>query len=206
MENNLHPTQSLYYRQFDTCIRFKDLPSNFTFNYNRMNQDGSQIWRGVRKTNRLSRQSERTYNYNLYTSDQSLVSQIKADSFLSNKIEKMFVPVSEAHRKILYEKDRSIILREKLWYHTYKHKLVTWPKLRFTENSKSVESTIKWIYDNFNIDDRRIVHNSSWFFRHESVPIVFCNSEETMMLYKLAWSNDYEIRIETVIPYKELRN
>lgn len=203
MDNNIFPTQSLYYRQFDTCIKFLNLPFNYVFNYPRMSPDGATIWRSVK-----TKQSETTYNLAVYTSDTSMVNQIKADEFLYRKIDKINEPVSEVHKTLLYEKDRSVVIRDNLWYNQYKHKLLSWPKGTFSGGSiESDRSAIKWIYDNFDFHDRRLVHIRYFMFRdRESLPIVFCNSEETMMLFKLAHSDLFNIKIETVIQYKELRN
>ena len=201
MENNVFPSQSLYYRYFDTCIKFLDLPFNYVFNYPKIGLDGQTIWRGVK-----TKKSETTYNLAVYTSDVDMVDQIKSDDFLYRKIDKIHEPISDRHKKLLYEKDRSVVIRDKLWYNNYKHKLISWPKYGVGTLEKD-NATIKWIYDNFDFHDRRIVHIRYFMHRNrESVPIVFCNSEETMMLFKLSHSDDLNIRIETVIQYKELRN
>ena len=82
MDNNIFPTQSLYYRQFDTCIKFVNLPFNYVFNYPRMSPDGATIWRSVK-----TKQSETTYNLAVYTSNTDMVDQIKADEFFVDLFE-----------------------------------------------------------------------------------------------------------------------
>ena len=69
---------------------------------------------------------------------------------------------------------------------------------------------IKWVYEHFPKGENRVVSTSygSYFGSTRVVqpPTIFTNSEDTMMLFKLAYGDMLRMTMETCITLQELDN
>lgn len=199
------PTESVFYGTFDTRLRIIKLPKHYHFGklYPRYNEVGKQSYRVVRV-----HRSRIEYDVNFYTSDPAIIADILASDLEVVEITK---PLNQAHKEMLHDSDRRVVIRDKLWYRKYKHKITAWHNYEKSTTHDESKSMVQWIYDNFDRKSNRLVSNSygTWFSspgRLISPPTIFTNSEETMMIFKLAYSSMLRITMETCITLKEIDN
>lgn len=203
MEINILPTESIFYREFDTRIKLIKLPRNFYFNYSRFDTTGRARYRVVKVY-----RSRHEYDCNFYTSSTDIVEHILNDPNL--QVTEITRPLNDAHRELLHKRDRKVVIRKKLWFNRYKHKISAyhnWDKNTTREESIAL---VKWIYEHFPKGKNRVVSTSygSYFSSTRVIqpPTIFTNSEETMMLFKLAYNDMLRITMETCITLQELDN
>ena len=199
------PTESVFYGTFDTRLRIIKLPKHYHFGkvYPRYNEVGKQSYRAVRVY-----RSRIEYDVNFYTSDTAIIADILASDLEVVEITK---PLNQSHKEMLHDSDRRVVIRDKLWYRKYKHKITAWHNYEKATTHDESKSMVQWIYDNFDRKSNRLVSNSygTWFSspgRLISPPTIFTNSEETMMIFKLAYSSMLRITMETCITLKEIDN
>ena len=199
------PTESVFYGTFDTRLRIIKLPKHYHFGkvYPRYNEVGKQSYRAVRVY-----RSRIEYDVNFYTSDTAIIADILASDLEVVEITK---PLNQSHKEMLHDSDRRVVIRDKLWYRKYKHKITAWHNYEKATTHDESKSMVQWIYDNFDRKSNRLVSNSygTWFSspgRLISPPTIFTNSEETMMIFKLAYSSMLKITMETCITLKEIDN
>tara|TARA_B110000037_G_scaffold9280_1_gene10144 strand:+ start:334 stop:957 length:624 start_codon:yes stop_codon:yes gene_type:complete len=199
------PTESVFYGTFDTRLRIIKLPKHYHFGkvYPRYNEVGKQSYRAVRVY-----RSRIEYDVNFYTSDPAIIADILASDLEVVEITK---PLNQAHKEMLHDSDRRVVIRDKLWYRKYKHKITAWHNYEKATTHDESKNMVQWIYDNFDRKSNRLVSNSygTWFSspgRLISPPTIFTNSEETMMIFKLAYSSMLRITMETCITLKEIDN
>ena len=204
MGNNIiiKPTESMYYREFDTCIKLIKIPRNFHFTYTRINNSGKLRYRVVKNY-----RSRHEYDANFYTSDESII-----ESLLQGKYEVVEItkPLNKTHKELLHKRDRKVVIREKLWFNRYKHKISAWHNYDRATTPIESKEMVEWIHEHFPRGENRIVSTSYGFYfsaKHLSQPpTIFTNSEETMMLMKLAYSNMLRMTMETCITLQEIDN
>jgi len=201
----ISPTESVFYGTFDTRLRIIKLPKHYHFGkvYPRYNEVGKQSYRAVRVY-----RSRIEYDVNFYTSDPAIIADILASDLEVVEITK---PLNQAHKEMLHDSDRRVVIRDKLWYRKYKHKITAWHNYEKATTHDESKNMVQWIYDNFDRKSNRLVSNSygTWFSspgRLISPPTIFTNSEETMMIFKLAYSSMLRITMETCITLKEIDN
>ena len=199
------PTESVFYGTFDTRLRIIKLPKHYHFGkvYPRYNEVGKQSYRAVRVY-----RSRIEYDVNFYTSDPAIIADILASDLEVVEITK---PLNQSHKEMLHDSDRRVVIRDKLWYRKYKHKITAWHNYEKATTHDESKNMVQWIYDNFDRKSNRLVSNSygTWFSspgRLISPPTIFTNSEETMMIFKLAYSSMLRITMETCITLKEIDN
>jgi len=211
MENNITikpcsiilPTESVFYREFDTRIKIIKLSSQHHFSYNKFDNVGKRRFRIVKIY-----RNKHEYDCNLYTSDEEIINDVLTSGVQIAEITK---PLNKTHKELLHKSDRKIVIRGKLWFNRYKHKITSshnWDKATTISESRNM---IEWIYEHFPKHDNRIVSTAygSYFNgtnRLSQPPTIFTNSEETMMLMKLAYSNMLRMTMETCITLKELKD
>jgi hypothetical protein len=200
------PTESVFYGTFDTRLRIIKLPKHYHFGnkYPRYNENGKQSYRSVRIY-----RSKIEHDVNFYTSDPAIVADILASSDL--EVVEICQPLNQMHKELLHDKDRRVVIRDKLWYRQYKHKITAWHNYEKPTTNEESKVMVQWIYENFDRKSNRLVSNSygTWFSspaRLISPPTIFTNSEETMMIFKLAYSSMLKMTMETCITLKEIDN
>ena len=207
MESNITitPTETIFYGAFDTRIRIIKLPKHYNFGkkYPRYNDAGEQSYRVVRIY-----RSRAEFDVNFYTSDPAIIADILASDLEAVEI---CQPLNQSHKELLHDVDRRVVIRDKLWYRRYKHKIVAWHNYNKATTHDESKAMVQWIYDNFDRKSNRLVTSSygSWFQtpgRLITPPTIFTNSEETMMIFKLAYSNMLRIEMQTCITLKEIDN
>jgi len=206
MENNeitILPTESVFYREFDTRIKIIKVPRYFHFNYSRFDNEGNSRYRIVKIY-----RSRSEYDCNFYTSSLDLIQNILTNPEL--KVTEITQPLNDTHRELLHKRDRKVVIRNKLWFNRYKHKISAYHNWdRSTTKDESVDM-VKWIYEHFPKGENRIVSTSygSYFSPTRLIqpPTIFTNSEDTMMLFKLAYSDMLRMTMETCITLQELDN
>ena len=199
------PTETIFYRTFDTRIRIIKLPKLYHFgkHYPRFDETGRQSYRVVR-----IHRSRMEYDVNFYTSNPAMIADILASDL---EVVEICQPLNQMHKELLHDKDRSVVIRDKLWYRKYKHKITAWHNYEKPTTHDESKVMVQWIYDNFDRRSNRLGSNSygTWFStpgRLVSPPTIFTNSEETMMLMKLAYSDMLRMTMETCITLKEIDN
>jgi hypothetical protein len=206
MENK--PTLKLFYGLYDTCIKLESIPLGYEFSYNKFTKDAHfPGWRGVKHINR----SKSTYNCLVYTSSKHIINDILKNDFLKSKIISIQQPINNKHKQLLKENDRKIILREALWFGKYKHRVQcshNWDRPITKEESHEI---VRWIYSNFKKAECRIVNTMGAYLgyhrksqRLAPIPTVFTTNEETIMLFKLAFSDRLIMNIETIIQVNDI--
>jgi hypothetical protein len=205
MENNpqILPTESVFYREFDTRLRVIKIPRNFHFTYNRFNDSGRLNYRVVKMF-----RSKHEYDCNLYTSSDKIIQSVLNGEHEVIEITK---PLNDLHRELLHKRDRKVVIRDKLWFNRYKHKVSSWHNWDKTTSPQESRRMVEWIYEHFPKGDNRVVSTAygSYFGspgRLAQPPTIFTNSEETMMLFKLAYSDMLRLTMETCITLQELDN
>ena len=206
MQNNeitILPTETVFYREFDTRIKLLKLPRNFHFNYVRFDDKGNSRFRVVKIY-----RSRHEYDCNLYTSSLDIIQNILTDHEL--QVTEITQPLNDTHRELLHKRDRKVVIRNKLWFNRYKHKISAWHNWDKSTTRDESLTMIKWIYEHFPKGENRIVSTSygSYFGSTRVVqpPTIFTNSEDTMMLFKLAYSDMLRMTMETCITLQELDN
>ena len=201
----ISPTETIFYGTFDTRLRIIKLPKHYHFGsiYPRFNEQGEQSYRAVRIY-----RSKSEYDVNLYTSDAVFISNILSSDL---EVVEMTKPFNQMHKELLHDKHRQVVIRDKLWYRQYKHKITAWHNFEKSTTYEESKNMVQWVYDNFDRRSNRLVSNSygTWFSspgRLVFPPTIFTNSEETMMLFKLAYSSMLKMTMETCITLKEIDN
>jgi len=197
------PTESLFYRAFDTRIKLIKIPRNFYFTYRKINNVGKLQYRVVKNY-----RSQHQYDANFYTSDESIIESLLRCEYEVVEITK---PLNEMHKELLHKRDRKVVIRNKLWFNKYKHKISSWHNYNKITTPDESRAMVNWIYENFPKGKNRIVSSmyGSYFTssnRLAQPPTIFTNSEETMMLMKLAYSNMLRLTMETCITLQEIDN
>jgi hypothetical protein len=204
MENNITvlPTETVFYRYFDTRLKIIKIPRNFRFKYDKFDSLARLQYRVVKVY-----RSKHEYDCNLYTSNTEIIQDV-----LNNfEVEEITQPLNETHRELLHKRDRKVVIRNKLWFNRYKHKVTAWHNWDKNTTREDSVKMIHWVYEHFPKGENRIVSTSygSYFGtinRLAQPPTIFTNSEETMMLYKLAYSDMLRMTMETCITLQELDN
>ena len=199
----IKPTESVFYRAFDTRIRVNKISNPFYFHFSKYNDLGKLQYRVVRIY-----RSRHEYDCNFYTSNETLIEKVLNSGFEIAEITK---PLNETHRELLHKRDRKVVIREKLWFNKYKHKISAWHNWDRTTTVSESRNMVHWVYEHFPKGENRVVSSmyGSYFAssnRLSQPPTVFTNSEETMMLMKLAYSNMLRLTMETCITLQELDN
>jgi len=199
----IKPTESIFYRAFDTRIKLIKIPRNFHFTYTKINDIGKLRYRVVKNY-----RSRHEYDANFYTSDESIIESLLQCQFEIIEITK---PLNKTHKELLHKRDRKVVIRDKLWFNRYKHKISSWHNWDRVTTVEESRDMVKWIYEHFPKGKNRIVSSmyGSYFTssnRLAQPPTIFTNSEETMMLMKLAYSNMLRLTMETCITLQELDN
>ena len=205
MENsiNILPTESVFYREFDTRIKIIKVPRYFHFNYSRFDDRANLRYRVVKIF-----RSRAEYDCNFYTSSQDIVESILNNPDL--QVTDITKPLNDTHRELLHKRDRKIVIRNKLWFNRYKHKISAWHNWDRNTTRDESASMVRWIYEHFPKGENRLVSTSYGYgFGSTKViqpPTIFTNSEESMMLFKLAYSDMLRMTMETCITLQELDN
>ena len=205
MEHNIKiaPTESMFYREFDTRIKLIKIPRNFYFTYNKINDVGKLRYRVVK-----SYRSQHQYDANFYTSDELIIESLLQSDYEIIEITK---PLNETHKELLHKRDRKIVIRDKLWFNKYKHKVTAWHNYNKVTTPEESRIMVQWIYENFPKGNNRIVSTTYGYYfsqpnRLLQPPTIFTNSEDTMMLFKLAYSSMLRMTMETCITLQEIDN
>tara|TARA_B110001454_G_scaffold195413_1_gene197672 strand:- start:1603 stop:2220 length:618 start_codon:yes stop_codon:yes gene_type:complete len=199
----IKPTESVFYRAFDTRIRVNKITNPFYFHYPRYSDLGKLDYRVVRIY-----RSRHEYDCNFYTSNETLIESVLNSGFEIAEITK---PLNKTHKELLHKRDRKVVIREKLWFNKYKHKISSWHNWDRTTTVQESRDMVRWVYEHFPKGENRVVSTmyGSYFSssnRLAQPPTVFTNSEETMMLMKLAYSDMLRLTMETCITLQELDN
>lgn len=205
MEHNptITPTESVFYRIFDTRIRVNKIDRAFYYQFPKYNDLGKLNFRVVRIY-----RSKHEYDCNFYTSNPELIESVLNSGFEIVEITK---PLNDYHRELLHKRDRKIVIREKLWFNRYKHKISAWHNWDTPTTIPESRNMVHWVYEHFPKRENRVVSSmyGSYFAssnRLAQPPTIFTNSEETMMLMKLAYSDMLRMTMETCITLQELDN
>lgn len=153
----------------------------------------------------------------VYTSDTNLV-----DWLIENyPIHKISCPKNEEHYNILKDikDDVDVIFRERAFYNKYHFKLDCWTPYNWRRQQMSSEMTPER-YEQIltfmhNMEDSKITHDiysrrheyminnptmgGFWGIRPSQFPKVYTNDEQSLMMFKLMFSNDIRIKISKVI-------
>ena len=199
----IKPTESVFYRVFDTRIRVNKIDRAFYYRFPKFNDLGKLNYRVVRIY-----RSRYEYDCNFYTSNQELIEKVLNSGFEIAEITK---PLNDHHRELLHKGDRKVVIREKLWFNKYKHKISAWHNWDKATTVPESRDMVLWVYEHFPKGENRVVSSmyGSYFAssnRLAQPPTVFTNSEETMMLMKLAYSDMLRMTMETCITLQELDN
>jgi len=199
-----------FYGIYDSCVTLEHIPRQLPIEnkFVRVDGQGNTTFRVVRGYSHAAG----TYHCKLYTSDKEIIDSIIADNVLYSKIIQIQKPLNKAHADLLAKKDRKIIIRDKIWYNKYKHRVTSWHDLPNTIQAQDeMGILLKWIHDHFPSSDSRIVSVMGGYHGHRAyrrglswIPTIFTNNEEAVMLFKLAFSSQVKIDFETCICLKEL--
>jgi len=202
-EITIIPTATMFYRDFDTRITLTKVPRNFNFRYEKYDHITMKLKYRVVKRYR----SQVECDVNFYTSDESIINDILASKYTIVEIVR---PLNQAHRDLLHDRDRSVVIRNKLWFNKYKHKITSWHSSDANTSIEESKAMVRWVYEHFPRKANRLVSQSHGYYwshaRLSPPPVIFTNSEETMMLMKLAYSGMLRMVLETCITLKELDN
>jgi len=199
------PTESLFYREFDTRIKVVKLPRKFHFNFSKFDTFGKTRYRVVK-----SYRSRHEYDCNLYTSSIDIIQDILDNPEL--EVTELTKPLNEAHKELLHKRDRKVVIRKRLWFNKYKHKISAWHNWDKSTTRDESLAMIRWVTEHFPKGENRLVsanYGYGFGFSRDRViqpPTIFTNSEESMMLFKLAYSDMLRMTMETCITLQELDN
>lgn len=114
-------------------------------------------------------------------------------------------PINESHLETLQQPDRRVEVRDSLYHGCYRFKVHTlknykrgFDRLFWHEKCQEIN---QWIDENFT--DSRTQRQVGWGFfswsqwgnLHDDVKFVYTNDELQLMLYKMAFGNDFHIEI-----------
>lgn len=144
-----------------------------------------------------------TYDvYNtVYTSDLSLIMGLQQNYDYRD----VYTPASEEHQKLLHTcKDNKVVIRDKLWYNKYRYKVEVWRNWRDTGfKEETLKEAHKFIQQSFDFNQsktRRMSHYNAY-----SIPSVFTNDLNSIMLLKLAYNDTLRVHISEVTTVDELK-
>ncbi|SVD57823.1 uncharacterized protein METZ01_LOCUS410677, partial [marine metagenome] len=98
--------------------------------------------------------SRHEYDANFYTSDRSIIESLLHGQFEVIEITK---PLNKAHEELLHKRDRKVVIRDKLWFNRYKHKVSSWHNWDRTTSPQESRRMVEWIYEHFPKGDNRVV-------------------------------------------------
>ena len=140
------------------------------------------------------------YN-SVYTDDLDLVSSLEANYDYKS----IRTPANNEHAKLLQSsKDNKIIIRERLWYNKYRYRVEVyrnWREQGFKE--ENLKAAHDFINESFNFDitkKRSVMHYNSY-----SVPNLYTNDLNSIMLLKLAYNDSLRIHVQEVKLIDELK-
>lgn len=147
-----------------------------------------------------SRYTSRGVVVSVYTSDNQFAEEVIY--FNQNRIRAVKTPLNQSHLDALLDGSIKIEMRDKLYYNKYKFKVHTLKNYSYGFNrdiwNEKCRSVNDWIGDTFT--DTRTNAQSSWtyqYFGMEYVDVrhIYTNDEMSLMLYKMAYGDDFHIEI-----------
>ena len=137
----------------------------------------------------------------VYTDDIDLLHALESNYDYKN----IYSPLSEEHEKLLKtSKDNKVIIRDKLWYNKFRYKIEVyrnWRDRNYVE--KTLEEAHEFILKTFDPSTsktRRWSHYNSY-----SIPNVYTNDINSIMLLKLAYNDTLRIQVVEVTKINELK-
>lgn len=141
----------------------------------------------------------------VYTDSEQYAKQVL--NYYKNKIVRLRSPSGDEHLEAL-QNDHNIESRDTLYHGKYRFKVHTYKNFkhgfdRDTWTERCIEVN-KWIDDNFK--KSRTQRQFAWFYpyigsSYEDVKFIYTNDESTLMLYKMAFGNYFNISVtEAFIP------
>lgn len=147
-----------------------------------------------------SRYTTRGVVVSIYTSDTRFAEEIIY--FNQNRIRSVKTPFNQSHLDILNDTSIKVEIRDKLYYSKYKFKVHTLKNYSYGFNRESwnekCRSVNTWIQNTFS--DSRTQAQTNWtynYFGMEYVDVmyIYTNDEPSLMLYKMAYGDDFHIEI-----------
>ena len=138
----------------------------------------------------------------VYTNDLLLVQDL-ADN---QPYEYVKTPKDQNHELALKSRNRRIEVRSILWHNQYRFKLECWTAIfsgwrGYITNSPMLQEVNEFIAENF-LDTGRLRYQ----YWHGSIPIVYTNNEQALMLFKMRFSNEVNIHITEAITYDQIKD
>lgn len=203
---NWSPATKLYYGKYHTAIKIGPFPYHSPA-YIPKHLSGFRIVNhyvyGSKVTNTV------------YTNNHEVIDYILSDVYLRMHVQSVVGLMNQDHYNYLRDKDRQIILREKLWYGQYKHKMSVYKTYKHVDTSTDdAERALEFIGETFSGKESRMnghfgaqYYNvtinspaSSWI----TMPTVFTNNEAGMFLFKMGFNEKFTIKIETIVCLKDV--
>lgn len=202
-----YPTPHLYYGKYMNCYHIGPytsvppalLPREFSGKY---------------KTVKHHVDNYTKIKLRLYTNDKDVIEFINTNKYI--QIIESYTPISEEHEQYLLKNDRNLILREKLYYNKYKHKVELW-HMRSVIDRDGLDDIMKDVYGSFS-KKGRVVHKMGGYYNvfkfgpnnrtivYDYLPNFYTNDERELMLFKLKYSDRLDIIINTVILVEDLKD
>lgn len=136
----------------------------------------------------------------VYTNDLLLVQDL-ADT---HPYEYVKTPKDQNHELVLKSRNRRIEVRSILWHNQYRFKLDCWTTMYGgwrvdVVRQAMVQEVNDFIVENF-LDTGRLRHE----YWYGSIPTVYTNNEQALLLFKMRFSNEVKIHITEAITYDQI--
>ena len=140
------------------------------------------------------------YN-SVYTDNLELISSLEA----SYDYKSINTPVSEEHIKLLKSTgDNKVIIRERLWYNKYRYRVEVYRNWR---DNGFREEILKEAHDfmNKSFDFTQTKRRTTMSYNSYSVPNLYTNDLNSVMLLKLAYNDTLRVIVQEVVTIDELK-
>lgn len=144
-----------------------------------------------------------TYDvYNtVYTSDLDLLQGLEQNYDYKN----IFTPSSTEHEKLLQtSKDNRVVIRDILWYNKFRYKVEVYRNWRDTTFSETtLKEAHQFILKSFDFSDSKT--RTTHHYNSYSIPAVYTNNLQSIMLLKLAYNDTLRVHVSEVVTVDELK-
>ena len=189
------PSSKLFYGKYHTSIKLGLFPSHApafipkSFSGFRVVNTSSQCWTKITSK--------------IYTNNQEVIDYVMDDAYLNMHVLEVTGPVNEQHYKFMKEKDRTVCIRDKLWFGKFQHKMSVFKTFKNIGTVDEARDAYEFIKNEFTGDSRlsgRSQFRTSWV----SLPSIFTNDEAAIFLFKMAYSQKFTIKVESIITLSDV--
>jgi hypothetical protein len=203
---NWSPTTKLYYGKYHTAFKIGPFPYHSPA-YIPKHLSGFRIVNHYNAAYKITN--------TIYTDNQEVIDYILTDSYLRMHIQSVIGVVNQDHYDYLRDKDRHIILRDKIWYGKYKHKMSVWKTYKhINTTTDDAERALEFIHETFSDKESRMngyfgaqfvnvtpySQANSWI----TMPTVFTNNEAGIFLFKMGFNEKFTIKTESIVCLKDV--